>query len=154
MALKLYYTNVIQYRQKNPCLSLQQIADKFGCTREWVRQILKGAGARTAKAGYAERIDVACSNCGKLQKRLSKEIIWDINNHNQEAFLCSRACMSEWYIKHPPHKPKYSHNQILEAYKTNTAQEVSREFGCSSTTISRIAQANNFHKYYSKTISD
>jgi predicted transcriptional regulator len=126
---------------------MQRIADKFGLTRERVRQILKGAGVRTTVTGFGDRIEVSCTNCGKLQKRFSKEVIWAINNLQQETFFCDNACKGKWFINYPPNKPKYNHNQILEAYKTNTAEEVTKEFGCSIATINRIAQANNFHKY-------
>ena len=51
---------VIQERTAYPCATLQQIADKYGITKERVRQILASANLATRhrKPGYI------CNNCG------------------------------------------------------------------------------------------
>jgi len=53
---------IVEMREKNQCATLQQIGDKFGLSRERVRQILKGEHSSTKHYGYGSR--TYCSQCG------------------------------------------------------------------------------------------
>jgi len=95
---------VCEERQLHPCATLQDISNKFGVTKERIRQILKRDGLRTQttrldfskeryvcprcggqknyEAKWCKRcfsemhwVDVDCDNCGKLkQVRVSRLI--------------------------------------------------------------------------------
>ena len=63
---KCSHSAVIETRKRNPCATLQQIGDKFGVSRERIRQILepygfpKGITIRRKVAGHSP----ICPICG------------------------------------------------------------------------------------------
>ena len=55
-------TSIIATRDRNPCATLQEIGDKYGITRERVRQVLKEAGVQTK---HVLRVNhLICPFCG------------------------------------------------------------------------------------------
>lgn len=54
---------VVETRMRNPCATLQQMGDKYGVSREWIRQMLEPFNFPT---GISQRILVShtCPNCG------------------------------------------------------------------------------------------
>ncbi len=92
---------IILLREQDPPETLQQIGDRFGISRERVRQILNARG-RTDLCGEAwwrlvrqrheaQLVEWTCANCGKAEKRRGKAV---------EAKTCSRRCFGEH--KRPP----------------------------------------------------
>lgn len=58
---------VVALRQKNPCLTLQEVGDTVGVSRERVRQILAAEG-RPTRRSYAH----TCQSCGKRTEQENK----------------------------------------------------------------------------------
>ena len=56
---------VIRLRKGNPCMTLKQIGDRVGVTRERVRQVLSRAGLPT-RALVSPKLRYECPGCGKL----------------------------------------------------------------------------------------
>lgn len=81
---KLDYQLVIEARKSNPCATLQMIADKFNCTRERIRQILKENDIKT-KHSIQKYI---CLYCGKIILRYGK--------HK----FCNRTCQKNYTKEH------------------------------------------------------
>ena len=79
---------IVATRRRNPCATLQEIGDKYGVTKERIRQILKEKGeatrhwtarsaARTGNVcpscgGWKEDISVRCLNCYRLKQRAER----------------------------------------------------------------------------------
>ncbi len=74
---------VVEARNENPCATLQQIGNKFGVTRERVRQILKRDGLETRHF----RQHYLCNHCRKVI----------IGNRGLKPKFCSRVCRSKYY---------------------------------------------------------
>ena len=55
--------HTIKLRKRNPCMTLQDIGDKCGVTKERVRQILQSEGMETKHID--NRTKYYCSRCGK-----------------------------------------------------------------------------------------
>jgi len=75
--------NAIRARRNNPCATLQRIGDRFGITRERVRQILKEAG----KSTVSWRPTYICQNCGKEM----------LGNNRQVKTFCSKKCWIDYH---------------------------------------------------------
>ena len=78
--------NIKRMRRNNPCSTLVQIGDKYGVTRERVRQILKEAMLPTRAVGnlcYNISNQHFCLNCGKVRV------------HGKAKF-CSLECRKEY----------------------------------------------------------
>jgi predicted nucleic acid-binding Zn ribbon protein len=54
---------LVKYRQNNPCLTLQEIGDEFGITRERARQVLSKHNAPTVHK--TDKLIMLCRQCGK-----------------------------------------------------------------------------------------
>jgi len=78
---------ICQRRIHNPLFTLQRIGDEFGCTREYVRQILKSNKLQTKSK---RRFKVTCLNCG------NEFSIWYCNLHRRNGKFCSRVCYWSW----------------------------------------------------------
>jgi len=117
------YKQIIDYRIKNPCLTLQQIADKYKLTRERIRQILKQANVKTTSEKYKKvrvclicglplanvkskkyhkecyyrehHIQIACSQCGKIKELRKSQLL--ARSDKQEHYFCSRQCFDIWW---------------------------------------------------------
>jgi hypothetical protein len=76
---------IISLRKKNPCFTLQEIADITDCSRENVRLTLNRAGLRTKNITFGKN-SKTCPNCGKAFKATSSKQIH-----------CSRQC---WQKSH------------------------------------------------------
>jgi hypothetical protein len=112
---------VVRERHNNPCATLKQIADKYGVTKERVRQILSAADLPTRhwKQGYICNscgrefypayghsklfcgtdcrkeyglVTVECEACGKLYQMSYFELIRKVVKLGQRHFYCSRRC--------------------------------------------------------------
>lgn len=113
-------------RIKNPCLTLQQIADKVGLTsRERVRQILSEAGLQTIHyhnkkevhclkcgkitthkyfcslkcRGEYNHIQLECAECGKIIKRYPSQLLDRDNYHHNNGYFCSNVCKGKSFNK-------------------------------------------------------
>jgi len=69
---KVEIRDIVRTRQNNPCATYQQIGDKYGITRERVRQILSGYDFETGKVVSA-RIKRTCPLCGGTKASTSKK---------------------------------------------------------------------------------
>lgn len=116
--------SIIRVRSNNPCATLQEIGDRFGITRERVRQILKEAGEQTRayvqtylcyhcgkNLGRRKKVfcnkqcqhdyyhmRVPCEICGQLSEYSIAVLAWRVKHmkHKQKLFFCSRVCHGKW----------------------------------------------------------
>jgi transcription elongation factor Elf1 len=139
--------DIIAYRKKYPCLTLQAVGDKFGITRERVRQILDRASSPTRhyikpktlytclncgkettyKIGLCSRecryqynmIPLVCDNCGVVFHRKKSLAIRHNTGRYKGKVFCNRDCMHRYEHKHPFYNPiKYDFNSYnLELFK-------------------------------------
>lgn len=140
---------VLNTKLRNPCATLQQIGDKYGLSRERIRQILepynlpagrsiRGLYSRTCPScggeknegakicskclrrnGYARLIPIACEVCGKIVYRSEKNVIWKIKNKKQEHFWCSNKCKGRWLGNNYHPQPKYDWDKVIGLYRDN-----------------------------------
>lgn len=115
---------IVAARKANPCLTLEAVGERFGCTREYVRQILKGKGEKTRhlithkhciacgnqmgnacvsfcsrKCQYAYvRIPIACKECGVIFRVRASYLI-SRRKHGKDANFCSNKCKGIWIGK-------------------------------------------------------
>ncbi len=120
---------VIDFRKANPCFTMETVATHFGCTREYVRQILKANGMPTwhlfthkhcivcGKDMYQDRISfcsnkckrehvnipIECENCGKIFTVRASYLLSRIRTKRPEPRFCSKRCQGAWIGKN--HKP-------------------------------------------------
>ena len=116
---------VVASRLANPFASLQQIADPFHISREWVRRILVKANVATAavrvirlcgvcskplnssqpkhcsrycrhKASIAEAV---CSNCNKVFELPRGQFTARKKRHLSNYFFCSKVCYGQYFGK-------------------------------------------------------
>ena len=132
-------STLIALRQANPCLTLQAVGDKYGITKERVRQVLKGAGQPTRRyypskevlclnCGQATKRErycsdkcwheythplMECSYCGTLFRRNAKQIISQLSyGHKKTHLFCSKRCQGKWLAQHYGFKKKYNETAI------------------------------------------
>ena len=118
---------VITYRQRNPCMSGQAIADRLGITRERVRQILQKVNLPTraykvpklcAYCGdvidkpYRKKycstdchnkdtfVQVSCSYCGNLHTRHKSYVICNTRRSGGDYFFCNNVCQGKYLGTH------------------------------------------------------
>jgi hypothetical protein len=77
---------IVALRKKNPCFTLQKIADITDCSRENVRQILDKEKLSTKGASYGSKGIHICPSCGKSFR---------VSNTRQ--IHCSHKC---WHKSH------------------------------------------------------
>ena len=117
---------VVYLRELSPCMTLAQIGDKVGLTRERVRQLLKVSGLSTAAYRPPPPM-VECLNCGKptIHKMFcSSHCRWDYAHPLVECSECHhlfRRAKSQLSIKKPGEK-LFCSQYCLGKY-------VGREFG-------------------------
>lgn len=116
---------IIKCRDENPQYTGAYIAEKFGITRERIRQILNKAHRKTTECRYGtrqicpkcggrksgnslmctscsladRRTKISCLTCGKLFDMSKKLVIFRINKRNQKHFFCSQRCHGIWLAK-------------------------------------------------------
>jgi len=111
----LKHEAIVAYRLSNPCLTLQSVGDKFGITREGIRQILKKYNVRTrhftppkvcANCGthikqgkYCSEcshklhyVTVCCNGCGKMFEKRISDILSYQSSKNYNNYYCSMDC--------------------------------------------------------------
>ncbi len=119
---KVYRIDVIKTKVLNPCATLQQIGDKYGITKERIRQIIKplklptGQHARSShdyicpqcgsKKSYGSKlcrkcaspqyIPLACEVCGKVVYRNKKHYLYNITKGNYQHQYYSKQCQGRY----------------------------------------------------------
>ena len=109
-------------REANPCATLQQIGDKYGITRERVRQILLhdklptaaiiekriiyclNCGKETPNAKFCNQecryayyhIEVLCSQCSKMFSLCQSSLIVRTKRSKTGLLFCSKQCWGKW----------------------------------------------------------
>lgn len=83
--------NIVRARRNNPCATLQELGNRFGVTRERVRQVLLQEGKPTS----AYRQTYLCNQCGK---DMGVKARW-------RKFFCSERCYHD-----------YTHIQVACSY--------------------------------------
>jgi hypothetical protein len=114
--------DIIKIRDNNPCATLQNIGDKVGCSREYVRQVLsknekptkhwvktyqcnqcgkvtryKKFCSRECQAEYTKAhrmVECVCDQCGKPFQQTIYQLKHKVVVHNQDKFFCNRHCRS------------------------------------------------------------
>jgi hypothetical protein len=76
--------SIIKERVDNPSATLKQIGDKFGVSREWVRQVLVAGKLPTRHWPVQYYI---CNNCRKCFK----------GKYNRSKLFCSKKCRIAYY---------------------------------------------------------
>jgi len=112
-------------KSTNPCLTLQQIGNKFGITRERVRQILVKERTSTRRPNYGQyskicpmckksqirgktilcrscyhhmhTVPLSCELCGTIVYRKQSEVIRDFAKANYQHIWCSKQCQGKWF---------------------------------------------------------
>jgi hypothetical protein len=158
--------SIVEYRLKNPCLTLQQVGDKFSLTRERIRQILVEKHSPTRKfiqkylclncgnvnprqnKKFCSReccfefhqVPVICDQCGKMfKRRVSNLLSYPTRHGSHNHTFCNRHCLGVWAGKH--HKPlrKYDYNKVSEMYNSGTSYNVMcYELNASYESVTRI----------------
>jgi ribosomal protein L37AE/L43A len=113
---------IIKARTENPCINMADIGRKLGCTREYVRLILKEHGLQTRKpirkhicnncgseyhalssnsmfcskkcSKEFSGIILTCTHCDKLFYRANSRVRQSLN-HGSQNFYCSKVCFSD-----------------------------------------------------------
>ena len=120
--LKVDKQDIINSRLHNPCATLQQIGDKYGITRERVRQILESENLNTThwKQKYkclqcGEIIErsrsksfcskdcqynysyplIECCICKKLVRRNQGQLYR--HDRQNKHYFCSKKCKGTWF---------------------------------------------------------
>lgn len=125
--IKVSHELIIKERKAIPCATLQQMSDKFGVSRERIRQILKYENLPTRhytkhlncakcgtrillnnKSGYCHkclveihRIPLICDECGRLYYRSECQVIHTAKNKQYRGGqFCSNRCRNihRWRI--------------------------------------------------------
>jgi len=139
---------IVRYRRENFCLDMQDVADKFGVSREWVRQVCERAGVQTTAAGWGTKdicpkcgehknecavmcrkcrheahiVPLTCSFCGKIFERGQSLVLHCITQHNQELFFCNKHCQGMWLATNYGIPPQYTPEQRKEQRRARYAE--------------------------------
>lgn len=118
------YNKAIELRKATPCLTLQEVGDKLGVSRERVRQLLNRAELptmhykvtnRCSKCGVevpksnrsglckeckeeSHRVPLICDQCGELFYRGQHQVISQSQPHT--GYYCSRQCYGKYFGIH------------------------------------------------------
>ena len=116
---------IIEERKKNPCLTLQQIGDKYGVSKEYIRQVLNREGLPTKHfiqnyvCNYCEKIlhrrklfcnhicmrkyhdvQMICDYCGKTFTRkihnIKISLRRPLGGKGQKKFFCNKSCHGKY----------------------------------------------------------
>lgn len=125
--MKSIADEVVEYRKKNPCLTLQQVGDHFSRSRERIRQILFENGERTTNIRYGKtvvicpncggrksrngkfcqqcdrqnrKIPISCPICGNIFMRSQADTLFRITRQNRQHFFCSEKCNGSYSGRH------------------------------------------------------
>lgn len=123
---KVQDADLIRIRTNNPCATLQQIGDKYGVTREAIRQRLNKIGIETKampipkpqyeclncgiltyrRTGFCSKvcrhqysyIKTECVVCGNIFTQNARYLIWAIKHYNApiRGHFCSKQCFGKW----------------------------------------------------------
>jgi len=122
--------DLVSFKKRNPCYNLSHIGDKFGLTKERVRQILSSEGIDTTLynpkkmcrqcgdrkeegqrlyckkcADDRKYISVRCPQCHRLFRREAYYVIY----YNPDHMFCTRNCQS-LFVKNSHHKRLFKHH--------------------------------------------
>jgi uncharacterized CHY-type Zn-finger protein len=112
---------IIEYRKNNPCLTLQQVGNKYGISRERVRQILKRAKEKTTHYYNNKKVAVVCSQCNKIFYLKEYDLIDRENLTNKTGGrFCSNKCAGYFKFEHNmvniPVERIYNYDTIQSQY--------------------------------------
>lgn len=99
--------DIVDYRLKNPCLTLQAIGNNFGLSRERIRQILKEANVKTTNSLWDKR--TRCPICGKRNSGWHQGMCRECYNEQHRVTLICGLCnkhfkVRQWTILSPKEK--------------------------------------------------
>ena len=107
---------VVDLRQRNPCMATAEIARRVGISRQGAWQILSSRRLRTrgwhpskvlkwvcigcgkgtySKGGYCQKcrwILLVCDSCGKEFRRYASELVFDVGKRGYQRVFCNRLC--------------------------------------------------------------
>jgi len=115
--------DIIEYRKNNPCLTLQQVADKFGVSRENIRQKCRRSGIESKSLRYRKKVCplckvnnlkrlqvicaecyhkqhnviLICDNCGIEFNRFQTTVIHNLDKDRNKHVFCGRKCFYLFY---------------------------------------------------------
>jgi len=168
MRSRVVKTEVIQTKLRNPCATLQQIGNKYGITRERVRQILEPFDLPTsrdirgkilricpicgcekapnrrccslcAEKWHKDRyIQLACEVCGILYPRRAKELIYHINKRGYKHQFCGKKCQGVWLAKGYGFHRNHHHRKGFLKYDFDSIIGKHIETGYGTTRLSRL----------------
>jgi hypothetical protein len=115
--------DIVDYRLNNPCLTLQAIGNKFGLSRERVRQLLARANVKTSNYLWDKK--TRCIICGKRssgchQFRMCRECYTKQHYITLICAMCNKPFeVQQWTILHPDEKRhrKFCSRQCFNKYR-------------------------------------
>jgi len=120
------HANIIKHRQSFPCDTMQTIGDRFGITREAVRQVLKANNQPTANASFGTKtrcyvcgekkhhsanickkcymkqsnIPLKCDQCGEIFHKKKHYILYQTKIGGGRFSFCSKRCQGMYIGNH------------------------------------------------------
>jgi len=117
------WASVKKTREANRCATLQQIGDKYGVTKERVRQILSReqlptraiierkivyclhCGKETPNLKFCSHecqqayhsVEAVCSQCGRMFSLRQSELIARTKHNTTGLLFCSKQCYGKWF---------------------------------------------------------
>jgi hypothetical protein len=101
----LHRLEIVNYRLRNPRATLEEIGNKYGLTRERIRQILSISKVPTRRVydkvirvqkRKASVISVKCEACGGTITRRMSEFRHFADRHYQGHYFCNNKCKGKW----------------------------------------------------------